>query len=139
MAKEVKLREIRVDPMALAFAKIMTIFTVIGIILMIVPAILYFMGQNQYISLSDAMNYWQENTTSFWKYVKGMTVHGYNWIFENLQYTDCQSMIGVLLLMITPLLSMFAAIARAPNKVYAILLLVASVEFILSIILKGIL
>ena len=47
-------------------------------------------------------------------------------------------MIGVLLLMMTPLLSMLAAVVKAPNKVYAILLLVASAEFILSIVLKGI-
>jgi len=130
--------EIKVDPMALAFAKIMTVFTVIGIVLMVAPAILYFMGQNQYIPLSDAMKHWHESTVDFWKNVKGITVHGYDWIFKNIQYTDCQSLIGVLMLMITPLLSMLAAVVKAPNKVYAILLLVASVEFILSIVLKGI-
>ncbi len=130
--------KIEVDPMALAFAKIMTIFTIIGIVLMVAPAILYFMGQNQYIPLSKAMDYWHESTVDFWKDVKGITVHGYDWVFENLQYTDCQSMIGVLLLMMTPLISMLAAAARTPNKTYAILLLVASAEFILSIILKGI-
>ncbi len=133
MAKE----DIKVDPMGLAFGKVMTIFTIIGIILMVAPAILYFMGQNQYIPLTKAMKYWDKPTVDFWKEVKGITVHGYDWIFKNLQYTDCQSMIGVLILMITPLLSMFAAIARAPNKVYAVLLLVASIEFILSMILKG--
>ncbi len=131
--------KIRVDPMALAFAKLMTIFTVVGIILMVAPAILYFMGQNQYIPLSKAMYYWGNSTVKFWKNVKGITVHGYDWVFKNLQYTDCQSMIGVILLMLTPLISMFAAIAKAPSKVYAILLLIASAEFILSIILKGIL
>lgn len=131
-------REIRVDPMALAFAKIMTIFTIIGIILMVVPAIFYFMGQNQYIPLTKASLYWQNSTVKFWEHVKGSPVHGYDWIFSNLQYTDCQSMIGVLLLMITPLLSMLASMARAPQKAYKILLLVASIEFIISMVVKGI-
>ena len=131
-------REIEVDPMALAFAKIMTVFTVIGIVLMVVPAIFYFMGQNQYIPLAKASLYWQNSTVEFWEHIKGSPVHGYDWIFSNLQYTDCQSMIGVLLLMITPLLSMFAAIPRAPQKVYKILLLVAAIEFIISMVVKGI-
>lgn len=131
--------EVRVDPMALIFAKIMTIFTIVGIVLMVVPSILYFMGQNQYISLQMASKYWHEPTAEFWKHVKGITVHGYDWIFSNLEYTDCQSMIGVLLLMLTPLLSMIAAIPKATQKVYKILLFIAAVEFAISIIVKGIL
>jgi len=131
-------REIQVDPMALAFAKVMTIFTIVGIVLMVVPAIFYFMGQNQYIPLHVAAKYWHESAVKFWKDAMHETVHGYDWIFSNLQYTDCQSMIGVLLLMITPLLSMFAAIPRAPQKVYKILLIVASIEFIISMVVKGI-
>ncbi len=132
-------REIEVDQMALAFAKIMTIFTIIGIVLMIIPAVFYFMGQNQYIPLSEATKYWQNPTVDFWKQIKGVSIHGYDWIFKNLQYSDCQSMIGVLLLMIAPLLSMFAAIPKASGKIYKVLLLIASAEFIVSIILKGIL
>jgi len=131
-------KEVRVDPMAIAFAKVMTIFTIVGIVLMVVPAIFYFMGQNQYIPLAKASLYWQNTTVDFWKHIIGSPVHGYDWIFSNLQYTDCQSMIGVLLLMITPLLSMFAAVPRSPQKTYAILLVVASIEFIISMILKGV-
>ncbi len=131
-------RDIVVDPMALAFAKVMTIFTVIGIVAMVVPAIFYFMGINQYIPLHVASKYWHKSAVEFWRDAMHETVHGYDWIFQNLQYTDCQSMIGVLLLMITPLLSMLAAIPKSPQKIYAILLLVASIEFIISMVVKGI-
>ena len=131
-------REIKVDHMALTFAKIMTVFTIIGIVLMVIPAIFYFMGLNQYIPLSEATQYWQNPTVEFWKQVKGISVHGYDWIFKNLQYSDCQSMVGVLLLMTAPLLSMFAAIIKA-SKVYKLLLLVASAEFVISMVIKGIL
>ncbi len=132
-------KKISVDPMALAFAKVMTVFTIIGIALMVAPSIPYFMGYNQYISLQMASKYWNESTVNFWKHVKGITVHGYDWIFTNLEYTDCQSMIGVLLLMITPLLSMISAIPKADQKVFKLLLLLAAVEFAISMIVKGIL
>ncbi|NPA40471.1 MAG: hypothetical protein GXO57_08535 [Thermodesulfobacteria bacterium] len=131
-------REIYVDPMGLAFGKVMTIFTIIGVILMVAPAIFYFLGKNQYIPLDKAALYWSNATVDFWKHIKGAPVHGYNWIFDNLKYTDCLSMIGVLLLMITPLISMFAAIVKAPQKAYKILLFIAAVEFIISMIVKGV-
>jgi len=132
-------KEVKVERMGMSFAKIMTVFTVIGIVVMVIPAIFYFMGQNQYISLQVASKYWNEPTAKFWEHVKGKPVHGYSWIFDNLSYTDCQSMIGVLLLMITPLLSMLASMVTAPQKAFKILLLVASIEFVISMVVKGIL
>jgi hypothetical protein len=131
-------REIFVDEMAIVFGKVMTIFTVIGIIAMVLPAIFYFMGYNQYIPLDVASKYWHEPALNFWKDAMNKTVHGYDWIFANLKYTDCQSMIGVLIMMITPLLSMVAAIVKAPQKVYKILLFLAALEFIISLLVKGV-
>jgi len=129
-------REIHVDSMGLLFARIMTISTIIGVVLMVIPSIIYFIGQNQYVPLTEAYKYWDKPTVQFWSHVKGIHIHGYDWVFSNLQYSDCQSMIGVLLLMITPLLSMFAAILKAP-KVFKLLLGLAAVEFIISMMVKG--
>ena len=130
-------REIRVDEMGLAFAKTMMIFTVIGIVLMVLPAIAYFMGINQYVPLTEAHKYWRLSANDFWLNVTGRTVTGYSWIFDHLDKTDCLSMIGVLLLMITPLLSMFAAVVKAEDRTYRVLLLIAALEFIASILVKS--
>ena len=131
-------REITVDEMGLIFAKIMTIFTVIGIVLMVLPAIFYFMGINQYVPLTEAYKYWRQSASDFWLNVTGRQVTGYSWIFDHLDKTDCLSMIGVLVLMITPLLAMLAGAVKAENKTYRTLLLIAAVEFIASILVKSI-
>ncbi len=130
-------REIRVDEMGLAFAKTMMIFTVVGIVLMVLPAIAYFMGINQYVPLTEAHKYWRLSANDFWLNVTGRTVTGYSWIFDHLDKTDCLSMIGVLLLMITPLLAMLAAVVKAEDRTYRMLLLIAALEFIASILVKS--
>ncbi len=129
-------REVKVDEMGLAFGKSMIVFTIIGIIMMIVPAILYFIGIRQYIPLADVSKYWGGSAVEFWQHTKGFHVHGYGWIFNNLFYTDTLSMLGVLLLMITPLISMLAAMFKGPTKAYKILLFLAAVEFVVSILFK---
>ena len=80
--------------------------------------------------------YWTGSAAEFWQHVKGFQVHGYGWIFHNLAYMDTLSMLGVLLLMITPLISMVAAVFKAPSLTYRILLLLGAAEFVLSIFLK---
>ncbi len=130
--------EVNVDRMSLLFAKTMTVFMLIGVLLMVVPSAIYFTGQDQYIPLEKAYRYWNKTTIQFWLHVKGVQVHGYDWFFKNLEYSDCQSMIGVFLLMLTPLISMIAAISRAP-RIFKFLLGAAAVEFIISIIVKGVL
>ncbi len=129
-------KKVHVDPMGYPFAKVMTISTIIGIVLMIVPGIAYFAGINPYVPLNVASEYWGNSTVNFWINVKGESVHGYGWIFENLQYTDCMSMLGVIVLMLTPLFSMIASIPKA-DKIFKVLLVIAIVEFIVAIIVKG--
>ncbi len=137
MEKKGPEREIRVDEMGLAFAKIMTIFTIVGIVLMVLPAIAYFMGINPYVPLTEAHKYWRLSANDFWLNVTGRKVTGYSWIFDHLDKTDCLSMIGVLILMITPLLSILAGVVKAENRTYRILLLIAALEFIASILVKS--
>ena len=129
-------QEVRVDDMGLAFGKTMIVFTIIGIVMMVVPAIFYFAGIKQYIPLSEVNRSWAGSASEFWQNTKGIQVHGYGWIFNHLLYTDTLSMLGVLLLMMTPLLSMLAAMFKAPNKTYKMLFLAAALEFIVSIMFK---
>ena len=131
-------REITVDKMGLAFAKVMTTFILIGIVLMVLPAILYFMGINQYVPLAKASKYWGQSASKFWVNVTGRQVTGYSWIFDHFNKTDCLSMFGALVVMITPLLAMLAGAVKAENKTYRTLLLIAAVEFIASILVKSI-
>ncbi len=130
-------REVKVDEMGLVFGKTMIIFTIIGIIMMIAPALFYFGGIRQYIPLSEVSKYWTGSASEFWQNTKGFHVHGYGWIFNNLFYTDILSMLGVLMLMITPLISMLASIIKAPNKTYKILFFLSALEFIISMIFKA--
>jgi len=129
-------RQIEVDEMGLAFGKSMIVFTIIGIVMMVLPAIVYFLGYRQYIPLEQVSKYWTGSAVEFWKNTKGFHVHGYGWIFNNLFYTDTLSMLGVLLLMITPLISMVVAIFKAPGRAFKILLFLAAVEFVISIFVK---
>lgn len=130
-------KEVRVDDMGLAFGKSMIVFTIIGIIMMILPAIVYFLGVRQYIPLSEVSKYWTGSAAEFWQNTKGFHVHGYGWIFNNLGYTDILSMLGVLLLMVTPLISMLAAMFKAHTKAYRVLLFLAALEFVISIFFKA--
>ncbi len=130
-------KEVKVDEMGLAFGKTMIIFTIIGIIMMIVPGLFYFAGVRQYIPFSEVSKYWAGSASEFWLHTKGFKVHGYEWIFNNLFYTDILSMLGVLMLMITPLISIIASMIKAPNKVYRILLFLSAVEFIISMLFKA--
>jgi len=131
-------KEITVDEMGFAFAKVMMIFIVIGIVLMVIPAIFYFMGINQYVPITEASKYWGQSASDFWLNVTGKQITGYSWIFSNLNKTDCLSMIGALVLMMTPLLAMLAGAAKAKDKTYRTLLLIAAAEFIASILVKSI-
>jgi len=130
-------KEITVDIMGITFSKAMIVFTIIGIITMVVPAIIYFLGYSQYIPQTEVSKYWIEPAVSFWMHIKGSEIHGYSWIFKNLRYTDCLSMLGVLILMLTPLFSILAGMIKAENKIFRILLFLSAIEFIVSIIFKG--
>ncbi len=129
-------KKINVDEMGVIFAKAMVIFSIIGIILIVVPSIGYFLGYRQYLPQSEVISHWSEPVAKFWIDIKTVQPHGYSWIFKNLNYTDTFSMIGVMVLLFTPFFSIIAAMFKTPAKIYKILLAISAVEFILSIVLK---
>ncbi len=127
------MKEVEVDPMNTIFARVMEILTFMGLIVMIIPAIGYFVGINQFVELQDAVEYWDKPASKFWEDTKNIEISGYSWFIDNLTYMDCLSIIGVVLLAITPLASLIAAIPRTKG-IYTILLVILVVEFIIAIV-----
>jgi len=129
-------KKTKVDSMGLSFSKTMIIFTIAGIIMMVVPAIAYFIGYRQFIPHDEVVRYWANPVAKFWMLTKGAPVHGYGWIFDNLGYSDSVSMIGVMLLLVTPLFAMIAAAIKASGGIFRFLFFVSAIEFIVSIVFK---
>ena len=127
------MREVEVDPMNTTFAKIMEIFTIIGLFAMIIPAIGYFAGISQFVDLEEAVKHWDEPASKFWEETKQIEIIGYSWFLNNLSYMDCLSILGIVVLAIAPLLSIIAAIPRSKG-VYAILLAILVIEFVIAIL-----
>ncbi len=118
--------------MCKTFAKTMVLATLVGIALMVAPAIMYFAGSNQFAHTNIVYKYWSEPPQKFWKDVADANVGGYGWLITHYKYFDCLSIIGSLAIMFVPLLSMIAATFKA-DKRYLVLLLVAIAEFSASL------
>lgn len=127
------MKEVKVDPMNTTFAKVMEIFTLIGLIVMIVPAIGYFAGISQFVELKEAVKHWDEPSSKFWEEVKGIEISGYSWFLNNLTYMDCLSILGIVVLAIAPLLSIIITIPKS-RGIYTILLAILAIEFIIAIL-----
>ena len=127
------MRDVRVDPVNVRFARVMEILTTIGLLVMIIPAIGYFMGINEFVSLEEAIKHWDKPAHNFWEEIKGIKISGYSWFLNNLTYTDCLSVIGIVILALTPLISLVVSIPKA-EKLYKVLLLILVIEFIIAIL-----
>ncbi len=127
------MKGVEVDPMNTTFAKTMEILTYIGLVVMIVPGIIYIVTGIGYVNTADAVENWGKSASEFWKATKGIEVHGYSWFLNNLTYFDCLSIIGIVILAITPLVSMIASITKADSK-YKVILLIVVIEFIVAIV-----
>lgn len=125
-------KEVYVDPMNTIFAKVMEIFTWVGLIVMVVFGLLYLFGLNSYVSMPSAISHWGEPASKFWEEVKGVRISGYSFL-TYLNTMDCLSMIGISILALAPLLSIIGALFRS-KKIYTVLLLILTAEFIFAVI-----
>ena len=125
-------REVYVDPMNTTFAKVMEIFTWGGLIVMVIFGLLYLFGLSSYVSMPSAISHWGESASKFWEETKGIHISGYLFL-HHLNTVDCLSMVGISILALAPLFSVIGALFRA-KKVYVILLLILTAEFIFAII-----
>jgi len=127
------MKEVKVDPMNTAFARVMEILTYVGLALMIAPGIAYILGGTGYVSVESAISHWDKPASEFWMSVKGIEIKGYSWFLSNLSYLDCLSIMGIVILAIAPLASIVAAAVKADSK-YKVILLIAVIEFIVAIV-----
>ena len=127
------MKEVEVDPMNTTFARVMEIFTAIGLIAMILPAIGYFAGISQFVGLEEAVTHWDDPASKFWEETKQIEISGYSWFLSNLGHMDCLSILGIVVLAITPLVSLLASIPKS-RGIYTILLVILVIEFIIAIV-----
>jgi hypothetical protein len=125
--------EVEVDPMNTTFARVMELLTIVGLMAMIIPAIGYFAGLGQFVDLHDAVKHWDKPAGKFWEETKNIEISGYSWFLDNLNYMDCLSILGIVILALAPLLSLVATIPKSKG-IYVVLLIVLVIEFIIAIL-----
>ena len=126
-------KEAEVEPMNTVFARVMEIMTTIGLVVMIVPGLISLTGQNVFIDPVHTVNNWDKPAEEFWMDAKGMRIHGYGWIIENLERFDCLSLVGIVILALTPMVSIVAAMTKAP-RIYKLILLIVLAELSFAIV-----
>jgi hypothetical protein len=128
-----KSEEVVVEPMNVIFARTMEIVTWIGLILMIVPGLAYLVGGTGFVDVKSAVEHWNEPSSAFWEETKGIEIHGYSWFLSHLSYMDCLSIMGIVLLAVTSLVSMIAALPKADSR-YKVILGILVLEFLFAIV-----
>ncbi|MEF3169240.1 MAG: hypothetical protein K6360_07955 [Deltaproteobacteria bacterium] len=123
----------KVDPMGVAFAKAMEIFTYIGLAVMLIPGVIYLFDVRPFIDVHKVAAHWGEPSSQFWEHVNNMTIHGYSWFLSNLGYMDMLCIGGVAILSLVPLVSIFAALMKAKGT-YRGLLFLLLLEFVFAIV-----
>ncbi|NPA23883.1 MAG: hypothetical protein GXO23_06285 [Crenarchaeota archaeon] len=81
------------------YARVIEIMTGIAVAIMVLSLILY--GSHAlppYVTLAEIVKYWKLASTKFWMILKGIRIHGYDWIFAHLAHADMVGMISVLFL-----------------------------------------
>ncbi len=97
--EERKLEVIEVPKEYKVYARIIEIMTGIAVAIMVLSLILY--GSHAlppYVTLEEIVKYWKLAATKFWMVLKGIKIHGYDWIFAHLAHADMIGMISVLFL-----------------------------------------
>ncbi len=127
-----ELKEAIVEPMNYVFGRIMEILTIVGLVVMFIPGIIYVITGKGYLSREVVVSNWHLKASAFWKKVMGIKVFGYSWFLSHLNTMDCLSIVGVCILAITPLISLCGAEVKADSK-YKVLIGILIVEFLFAI------
>lgn len=127
------MRDVKVDPINIVFARVIEILTYIGIVLMIVPGVIYVISGSGLVDVKEVVANWDKSVKDFWIDTKKMEIRGYNWFLTNLHYFDCLSIVGVVILALAPLIAIIASITKADFK-YKIMLSIVIIEFIIAIV-----
>ncbi len=127
-----ELREVPIEPMNYVFGRIMEILTIVGLIAMFIPGIIYVITGKGFLSREIVVKYWGLKASAFWQKVMGIKVFGYSWFLNHLGTMDCLSILGVCILAVTPLICLIGAEIKADSK-YKILIGILIIEFLFAI------
>ena len=125
--------DVEVEPMNKVFARVMEVMTLIGLIVMIVPGLISLTGQNVFIDPIHTVHNWDKPAEEFWMDAKGIKIHGYDWILTNLEHFDSLSLVGIMILALTPIVSIVASVIKAP-RVYKAILAIVLAELLFAIV-----
>lgn len=125
--------EIKPNLMNTIFAKTMEMFTWIGLIIIAIPGLIYFIGTKGFVGISSACSNWNEPAASFWQTTKGIKMSGDLLFIDNFKCMDCLSMIGIMVLVLVSLVSLTVTIPKM-NAKYKVITGFVIIEFIIVII-----
>jgi len=120
------------DPVSKTFSKILSIFTLIGMCLILVFGLMYLLGINSYLDVFFTALYWNQPSDQFWVKVKGSRVFDYSWFLSNLNSTDSLCMLGIAVLCLAPVLGICISLFKTKG-IYRVLLSIIIIEFIFAI------
>jgi len=126
-------RDVVVDPMNTSFARIMEIFTLIGILVMLIFGVLYIVGLNSYVNTYETITHWGLPANQFWEEIKGIHLKGYIFL-KHLNAMDSLSMLGIAILALAPLFSIIGSFLKTDKKIYKALLTVLILEFAFAVV-----
>lgn len=121
------------DPISERFVRIMEIFAFIGMVGMMVAGIAYFVGPSRFVPIEAVVQYWDRPAREFWTLIGESEPGGYACFLKHLNYADSLSILGVLFLMLTPMLSILAAIPKS-RGIHMILFLILVFEFVVAML-----
>ena len=116
----------------MTFARTMRILTWIGLIVLFVFGIFYLFGVNVKYGPSLIMQNWDKPASQFWLEVKGQEARGYAWFLSFVPSMDSLAMTGIMLLLLTPLITLMFAVWHLKGM-YLVLVLILIVEFLFSV------
>ena len=129
---------VKVDPADKVYARIIEIFTLAGLVIMVIGLLLYIAKvMPAYVDLNELVKYWNKNTKAFWMSVKGFVPKTYNWIFKNLDKSDMVSVLGVLLLPVGITAGVLYSIIVYAKSKDKLLIVAIAVAIILLIAIVG--
>ena len=128
-------KEVKVDPMNTAFARVMELVTYLGLVVMVIFGLLYLFGLPGFADMKQVIANWHLSVSELWKELKGREIHGYSWFFSNLTKMDSLSMLGICILALAPFAAMIAALFRTgKQKAYTIFFIILILEFAFAIL-----
>ncbi len=129
---------VKIDTANKIYARIVEIFTIAGLVIMILGLVLYITGAlPAYVKLTDIVKNWNKNTEKFWKSVKGIVPKDYSWILGNLDKADIISVLGVILLPIGVIIAVLCSLAVYAKRFDRILVMAIVVAIIMILAAAG--